>query len=86
MKLKDLWPRTDISIGEAVYEFRRKAGRPAETGDVAELRALFARYTARARMANKEDQWAVKEDMRETLRDVLLEPSRRVKTGWFDDV
>ena len=86
MNLRDLWPRTGISIGEAAYEFRRKAGRPAAAGDLAALRAFFARYTASARMANKEDQWAVKEDMRETLRDVLLEPSRRVKTCWFDDV
>ena len=75
-----------IAIGEAVREFRRKAAPLVAVSDVTELRALFARSLAEARVANMEDQFAAKEAMSEALRNVLLEPSRRVKTGWFDDV
>ena len=48
------------------------------------LKALFARSMAEALAASRENQWAVKETMRDALRDVLLEPSKRVRTGWFE--
>jgi hypothetical protein len=75
-----------ITISQAVSEFRGKAAPLVAVNDLAGLKTLFARFTADARVANKEDHWAAQEAMREALREVLLEPSRRVKTGWFSDL
>jgi hypothetical protein len=74
------------TVDEAVAEFRRKAAPLAAQGDLGGLRALFSRSWAEALATHKEDRWAVKEAMREALRDILVQPSRRVKTGWFDDL
>lgn len=75
-----------LSTDEAVSEFRRKAGPLIAASDLEGLKTLFARVTADARVANKEDQFTSREAMREALREVLLEPSRSVKIGWFDDL
>jgi hypothetical protein len=74
------------TIDESVADFGRRAAPLMAAGDRAAVRALFARQLADARVANQEEQWTVKEVMREALREVLMAPSRRVKTGWFDDL
>ena len=74
----------ETSTDEVVGEFRRKATRLVAMNDREGLKALFASSMAEAQSASRENQWAAKEAMRQALRDVLLEPSRRARTGWFE--
>lgn len=73
-------------ISEVVNEFRYKAGPFVVRGDRIGVKKLFARTLAGLRQANPDEQLEAKAEMREALRDILLEPSRRVKRGWFDDL
>jgi hypothetical protein len=74
------------TISEAVEEFQRKATPLAAAGNLVALRALFAKSLADAVTANRDDLFEANKQMREALREILLEPSKSVKTGWFDEL
>ena len=58
-----------------------------DRGGVGDAQLAANQYPdAGARAANQEEQFEAQVAMREVLHDVLLGPSRRVKTGWFDDL
>lgn len=81
-----MFKKNTLSIGDAVSEFRRQAAPALRKGDQAFVKQLFRKWTADARANNPEEQIAARAAMRNALREVLLEPSRRVKRGWFDDL
>lgn len=74
------------TIDEAVSELRWRATPLVAGGNLKALRQEYTRLGADARVHNPEDQHIARSEMRSALMDILLEPSRRVKGGWFDDL
>lgn len=77
----------DLSIGEAVAEFKRQAAPLVAVSDKARLRKLYAKFVVyvRARVEKRDELGALSE-MRQALREALREPSSKVERGWFDDL
>ena len=73
-------------MDEVSEEFRRKAKPLIVESNLPALRENFARTTADGRVANPESQGAVIGTMREALREALLDSTRNVKRGFFDDI
>jgi hypothetical protein len=74
------------TIDEIVKEFRRQAKPLVQDSDLVSLSNLYAKCVATARMENPSRQMQAMEAMRGALREELLEPSSRIKRGWFDDL
>jgi hypothetical protein len=73
-------------IGEMIDEFREQGSKVASEGDLHRLKTLFADWSAKTRAADPDRALSTKRAMRKTLRETLLEPSSRVRCGWFDDL
>ena len=79
---------TDLSIDEAVAEFKRQAAPLVAVSDRVALKKLYSHFVVyvRARV-DKEDELAALSAMRQALRDAFREPSSKVQQrGWFDDL
>ncbi len=75
-----------VTIEQAIDEFRKEAAPLVAACEWKQLRQVFARWAADARVSNTENQLEATSAMREALRELLHAPSRRVKQGFFNDV
>ncbi len=73
-------------VDEIVNEFRHQSAPLMKAGDLEGLRFLYSNCVATARLENPKVEKEIIRQVREALRSTLLEPSRRVRRGWFDSL
>ncbi len=73
-------------VDEIVNEFIHQSAPLMKAGDLEGLRFLYSNCLATARLENPQTEEEIVQKVREALRNTLLEPSRRVRQGWFGDL
>lgn len=71
---------------EILLEFTRQAAPLMKASDLEGLRFLYSKCVATARLENPQEEKEIVREVRAALRNTLLEPSRRVRRGWFEDL
>lgn len=74
------------ALDEGMREFKHQATLLMRVGDLESLRYLYSNFVASARLDNPNQEMEIAREIREALRDALLEPSRQVRRGWFDNL
>jgi len=74
------------NLDNAVQEFKHQAALIIATGNKTALKELFARWYVALRARQPQGGLEVISAMRGALRDVFLQPTRKIKTGRFDDL
>lgn len=86
MWIKNRDAKESAVFDEGIREFKHQATLLMRVGDLEGLRFLYSNCVATARLENPEKEKEIVQQAREALRNTLLEPSRRVKREWFDDL